>query len=142
MAAPDQAIVTGRFLRFALRCDAGPFVARPCLVDVSRCDSRQIARLERRRTHAENNAGEIVERPGRSGTPCLTVVLDNVYLAQRILDKLEAASGVAIDDVPSEPAPGQGPQPDRLASEGDGRSGFGRGSLRPPGSDRDRWDRA
>ena len=46
MAAPDQAIVTGRFLRFALRCDAGPFVARPCLVDVSRCDSRQIARLE------------------------------------------------------------------------------------------------
>jgi hypothetical protein len=46
MAAPDQAIVTGRFLRFALRCDAGPFVARPCLVDVSRCDSRQIARLD------------------------------------------------------------------------------------------------
>ncbi len=36
-------------------------------------------------------------------------MLDNVYLAQRILDKLEAASGVAIDDVPSEPAPGQDP---------------------------------
>ena len=31
--------------------------------------------------------------------------LDNVYLAQRILDKLEAASGVAIGDVPSELAP-------------------------------------
>ncbi len=28
--------------------------------------------------------------------------LDNVYLAQRILDKLEGASGVAIGDVPSE----------------------------------------
>jgi hypothetical protein len=35
--------------------------------------------------------------------------LDNVYLAQRILDKLEAASGVAIGDVPSELAPGQDP---------------------------------
>jgi hypothetical protein len=47
MAAPGQAIVTGRFLSFALQRDAGPFVATPCLVDVSRCDSPQIARLGR-----------------------------------------------------------------------------------------------
>jgi hypothetical protein len=45
MAGPNQAIVTGRFLSFALQCDAGPFVAKPCLVDISRCSRRQIARL-------------------------------------------------------------------------------------------------
>ncbi len=49
--------------------------------------------------------------------------LDNVYLAQRILDKLEAASGVAIGDVPSELAPGQDPlsgidSPHRLPHRG------------------------
>ena len=46
LAGPDQAIVTGRFLTFALQRDASPFVAKPCLVDVSRCSKRQIARLE------------------------------------------------------------------------------------------------
>jgi hypothetical protein len=77
----------------------------------------------RRRANAENNAAEIVERPGGSGTPCLTVVLDNVYLAQRILDKLEAASGVAIGDVPSELAPGQDPNQTAWRLEVQGSAG-------------------
>jgi hypothetical protein len=42
----DPAIVTGRFVEFALRCGAAPFLARPCLVDISRCSKDQIARLE------------------------------------------------------------------------------------------------
>jgi hypothetical protein len=46
LAGPDQAIVTGRFVTFALQCDAAPFVAKPCLVDVSRCSRKQIARLD------------------------------------------------------------------------------------------------
>jgi hypothetical protein len=48
--------------------------------------------------------------------------LDNVYLAQRILDKLEAASGVAIGDVPSELAPGQDPNQTAWRLEVQGRS--------------------
>jgi hypothetical protein len=46
MAGVNQAIVTGRFVQFALRCHAQPFVGKPCLVDVSRCDGQQMARLE------------------------------------------------------------------------------------------------
>jgi hypothetical protein len=46
LAGLNQAIVTGRFVRFALQCDAAPFVAKPCLVDVSRCSHKQIVRLE------------------------------------------------------------------------------------------------
>ncbi len=49
--------------------------------------------------------------------------LDNVYLAQRILDKLEAASGVAIGDVPSELAPGQDPNPTAWRLEVQGSAG-------------------
>jgi hypothetical protein len=47
LAGPNQAIVTGRFVTFALRFDAVPFVAKPCLVDVSRCSTKQIARIEK-----------------------------------------------------------------------------------------------
>jgi hypothetical protein len=49
--------------------------------------------------------------------------LDNVYLAQRILDKLEAASGVAIGDVPSELAPGQDPNQTAWRLEVQGSAG-------------------
>jgi len=49
--------------------------------------------------------------------------LDNVYLAQRILDKLEAASGVAIGDVPSELAPGQDPNQTARRLEVQGSAG-------------------
>jgi hypothetical protein len=51
-AGSNQAFVTGRFVEFALRCDAKPFVAQPCLVDVSRCGTKQIARLEAARFSA------------------------------------------------------------------------------------------
>ena len=46
IAGVNQAIVTGRFVQFALRCHVHPFVGKPCLVDVSRCDVQQMARLE------------------------------------------------------------------------------------------------
>jgi hypothetical protein len=49
--------------------------------------------------------------------------LDNVYLAQRILDKLEAASGVAIGDIPSELAPGQDPNQTAWRLEVQGSAG-------------------
>jgi hypothetical protein len=49
--------------------------------------------------------------------------LDNVYLAQRILDKLEAASGVAIGDVPSELFPGQDPNQTAWRLEVQGSAG-------------------
>ena len=49
--------------------------------------------------------------------------LDNVYMAQRILDKLEAASGVAIGDVPSELAPGQDPNQTAWRLEVQGSAG-------------------
>ncbi len=49
--------------------------------------------------------------------------LDNVYLAQRILDKLEAASGVAVGDVPSELAPGQDPNQTAWRLEVQGSAG-------------------
>ena len=45
----DSVIVTGRFVAFALLCNAAAFVARPCLVDISRCNSRQIQSLKTRR---------------------------------------------------------------------------------------------
>ena len=50
-------------------------------------------------------------------------MLDNVYLAQRVLDKLEAASGVAIGDVPSELAPGQDPNQTAWRLEVQGSAG-------------------
>jgi tetratricopeptide (TPR) repeat protein len=49
--------------------------------------------------------------------------LDNVYLAQWILDKLKAASGVAIGDVPSELAPGQDPNQTAWRLEVQGSAG-------------------
>ena len=45
---PVQAFVTGRFVNFALRCNAASFVAKSCLVDISECNIEQIERLENR----------------------------------------------------------------------------------------------
>lgn len=45
-AGVNQGFVTGRFVELALSCGAKPFVAIPCLVDVSRCDSEQVAKVE------------------------------------------------------------------------------------------------
>ena len=46
IAGVNQAFVTGRFVEFSLRCGATPFVAKPCLVDISRCSSQQTTKLK------------------------------------------------------------------------------------------------
>lgn len=46
MRGVDQGIVTGRFVDFALSHDAIPFVAVPCLANISQCDEEQLTQLE------------------------------------------------------------------------------------------------
>ena len=54
--AGDKGIVSARFIDIAIRQEARPFVAIPCLADVSACNKEELDRIN---SYAENHKSKL-----------------------------------------------------------------------------------